>query len=126
MECPTIRIKQDGPRGGSGRNLSWICDKAKRPEAACAVISDSRLISVLVKFNGVNHLDLESTSRSSTQGFILQMSCELGHPARDQYQSYTLFSPIVCHFFLGKNEADFRLSGRRAAVGIGNVPSSSI
>ncbi|ERM98064.1 hypothetical protein AMTR_s05463p00002220, partial [Amborella trichopoda] len=78
------------------------------PEAACAVISDSRPISALVKFNGVNHPDLESTSRSSTQGFILQMSCELGQPARDQYQSYTLLSPIVCHFFLGKNEADFR------------------
>ncbi|KAL4186873.1 hypothetical protein AMTRI_Chr09g16080 [Amborella trichopoda] len=73
MECPTIRTKQDGPRGGLGRNL----------KAACAVISDSRPISALVKFNGVNHPDLESTSRSSTQGFILQMSCELGQPERD-------------------------------------------
>ncbi|KAL4204969.1 hypothetical protein AMTRI_Chr01g134830 [Amborella trichopoda] len=72
-------------RGGSGRNLSWICSKAEPPEAPCFVISDSRLISTLVKFNRVNHLDLESNSRSSTQGFILRMSCELGQPAHDQY-----------------------------------------
>ncbi|KAL5798375.1 hypothetical protein ACOSQ2_003277 [Xanthoceras sorbifolium] len=58
---------EDGSRGGSGRNLSGSAAKRSLRRyggLCCAVISDSRPISAL----GVNHPDLESTSRSSTQG----------------------------------------------------------
>ncbi|KAH7569496.1 hypothetical protein JRO89_XS06G0173700 [Xanthoceras sorbifolium] len=62
IECPTIRMRMG--QGRFGMKPEWICGKVE-PMAACVVPSFwFRPISTLE----MNHPDLESTSRSSTQG----------------------------------------------------------
>ncbi|KAL5758351.1 hypothetical protein ACOSP7_020962 [Xanthoceras sorbifolium] len=116
---------EDGSRGGSGRNLSGSAAKRSLQRyggLCCAVILDFRTISAL----WVNHPDLESTSISSTHGagaqFIIQMSWELGQPARDPYQSYTPFS--YCFFVTSwKSRRGFSAFGSALTSFSGSPPS---
>ena len=112
IECPTIRIKKDESRRGLGWNQSGFAAKRRLWRyggLCCAVISDSRPIAALV--NGVNHPDLESTSRSSTQG-PHSFSKWVGRwgSLRVTHTNPTLLSLIVSLSLLGNHKEDSRTS----------------